>query len=123
MIDYKSEDSYALEVSRRKFLRTGSTALAITALLGIKANAGDKKVIKNDERKTFEPLVSPISVSYGAETVDGLKIAYREAGKPGSPKLVAGLLIGLRRRCRASTGSRKRAEFGYRRRLPMSLSG
>jgi hypothetical protein len=63
MIDYKSEDSYALEVSRRKFLHTGSTALAITALLAIKANAGDEKVIKNDERKTFEPLVSPKSVS------------------------------------------------------------
>src|SRR5262250_1339142 len=28
------------------------------------------------------------TVSYGTQPVDGLSIAYREAGKPGDPKLV-----------------------------------
>jgi hypothetical protein len=84
MIDYKSENSYALLVSRRKLLRTGSTALAITALLGIKANAGDKKVIKSDERKTFEPLVSPKSVSYGAETLMGRRSPIVRPANPAA---------------------------------------
>src|SRR5271167_1028489 len=34
------------------------------------------------------PSVSPKAVKYSALTVDGLNIANREAGKPGSPKLV-----------------------------------
>src|SRR5580700_4028853 len=88
MTNPNSEDSYASKVSRRKFLRTGSTTLAITALLGVKANALEKKVIKNDDRTTFAPSVSPKLVSYGVLTVDGLNIAYREAGQPGDPKLV-----------------------------------
>jgi hypothetical protein len=88
MTDPNSEDSYASEVSRRKFFRTGSTTLAITALLGVKANASDKKVIKNEDRRTFAPSVSPKLDSYGVLTIDGLNIAYREAGQPGNPKLV-----------------------------------
>jgi hypothetical protein len=88
MTDPNSEDSYASEVSRRKFFRTGSTTLAITALLGVKANASDKKVIKNGDRRTFAPSVSPKLDSYGVLTIDGLNIAYREAGQPGNPKLV-----------------------------------
>src|SRR5271155_3918576 len=36
----------------------------------------------------YTPEVTANSVRYAAEEVDGLKIAYREAGKPGNPKLV-----------------------------------
>ncbi len=36
----------------------------------------------------YIPKVTANSVKYSAEEVDGLKIAYREAGQPGNPKLV-----------------------------------
>ncbi len=36
----------------------------------------------------YSPAITPRTVRYEAETVDGLSIAYREAGDPGSPKLV-----------------------------------
>lgn len=36
----------------------------------------------------YTPKVTANSVKYATEEVDGLKIAYREAGKPGNPKLV-----------------------------------
>ncbi len=36
----------------------------------------------------YEPKGSPTTVAYGYEEVEGIKIAYREAGKPGNPKLV-----------------------------------
>jgi pimeloyl-ACP methyl ester carboxylesterase len=36
----------------------------------------------------YTPTASSTNVTHGTEEVDGLKIAYREAGKPGSPKLV-----------------------------------
>src|SRR5215510_14356274 len=36
----------------------------------------------------YAPKVSATDVKYATEQVDGLKIAYREAGKPGNPKLV-----------------------------------
>jgi pimeloyl-ACP methyl ester carboxylesterase len=36
----------------------------------------------------YTPKVTASSVQYATEEVDGLKIAYREAGKPGNPKLV-----------------------------------
>jgi pimeloyl-ACP methyl ester carboxylesterase len=34
------------------------------------------------------PKVAPTDVKFGVEEVDGLKIAYREAGNPGNPKFV-----------------------------------
>src|SRR3984957_18048456 len=34
------------------------------------------------------PAVSETTVTYGTEKVDGLTIAYREAGNPANPKLV-----------------------------------
>ena len=36
----------------------------------------------------YTPEITPSTVKYATEEIDGLKIAYREAGKPGSPKLV-----------------------------------
>ena len=36
----------------------------------------------------YTPKVTAGSVQHATEEVDGLKIAYREAGKPGNPKLV-----------------------------------
>jgi pimeloyl-ACP methyl ester carboxylesterase len=38
--------------------------------------------------KTYFPAIASNTVVYGSETVDGLSIAYREAGDPSSPKLV-----------------------------------
>jgi pimeloyl-ACP methyl ester carboxylesterase len=37
---------------------------------------------------TYSPAITSKTVTYGTETVDGLRIAYREAGDPASPKLV-----------------------------------
>ncbi len=37
---------------------------------------------------TYKPAISPTTVTYKTVSVDGLKIAYREAGNPSSPKLV-----------------------------------
>jgi pimeloyl-ACP methyl ester carboxylesterase len=39
-------------------------------------------------KSNYAPEVAATSVKYATEEVDGLKIAYREAGKPGNPKLV-----------------------------------
>jgi len=39
-------------------------------------------------KSNYAPEVAASSVKYAIEEVDGLKIAYREAGKPGNPKLV-----------------------------------
>jgi pimeloyl-ACP methyl ester carboxylesterase len=36
----------------------------------------------------YTPAVASSSVKYGIEEVDAMKIAYREAGTPGNPKLV-----------------------------------
>jgi pimeloyl-ACP methyl ester carboxylesterase len=36
----------------------------------------------------YAPKVTADSVKYATEEVDGVKIAYREAGKPGNPRLV-----------------------------------
>lgn len=36
----------------------------------------------------YKPSISPTTVTYKTASVDGLKIAYREAGNPASPKLV-----------------------------------
>src|SRR5580658_3013096 len=36
----------------------------------------------------YSPQPVPTDVKYAAEQVEGLNIAYREAGKPGNPKLV-----------------------------------
>lgn len=36
----------------------------------------------------YTPKVTPADVKYATEEVDGLKVAYREVGKPGNPKLV-----------------------------------
>lgn len=36
----------------------------------------------------YEPSMSATTVTYGTLAVDGINIAYREAGKAGSPKLV-----------------------------------
>jgi pimeloyl-ACP methyl ester carboxylesterase len=36
----------------------------------------------------YTPEVTANSVKYATDEVDGLKIAYREAGKPGNPKLL-----------------------------------
>jgi pimeloyl-ACP methyl ester carboxylesterase len=38
--------------------------------------------------QTYSPAITAKTVVYGTETVDGLSIAYREAGDPSSPKLV-----------------------------------
>jgi pimeloyl-ACP methyl ester carboxylesterase len=38
--------------------------------------------------KTYSPAISATTVTYGTLAVDGLNIAYREAGDPSSPKLV-----------------------------------
>jgi pimeloyl-ACP methyl ester carboxylesterase len=38
--------------------------------------------------QTYSPAITSKTVVYGSETVDGLSIAYREAGDPSSPKLV-----------------------------------
>ena len=37
---------------------------------------------------TYRPAISPITIAYKTLSVDGLNIAYREAGNPASPKLV-----------------------------------
>ena len=37
---------------------------------------------------TYSPTITPRTVTYKTLEVDGLKIAYREAGDPSSPKLV-----------------------------------
>ena len=39
-------------------------------------------------KSKYTPEVVAATVKYATEEVDGLKIAYREAGKPGTPKLV-----------------------------------
>jgi pimeloyl-ACP methyl ester carboxylesterase len=39
-------------------------------------------------KSNYAPEVVASSVKYATEEVDGLKIAYREPGKPGNPKLV-----------------------------------
>src|SRR6202521_1968505 len=39
-------------------------------------------------KPNYAPEVAASSVKYATEEVDGLKIAYREAGKPRNPKLV-----------------------------------
>ena len=39
-------------------------------------------------KSNYAPEVAATSVKYATEEVDGLKIAYRESGKPGNPKLV-----------------------------------
>jgi pimeloyl-ACP methyl ester carboxylesterase len=39
-------------------------------------------------KSNYTPEVVASNVQYATEEVDGLKIAYREAGKPGDPKLV-----------------------------------
>jgi pimeloyl-ACP methyl ester carboxylesterase len=39
-------------------------------------------------KSNYAPEVVASSVKYATEEVDGLKIAYREAGTPGNPKLV-----------------------------------
>ena len=39
-------------------------------------------------KSNYTPEVVAATVKYATEEVDGLKIAYREAGKPGTPKLV-----------------------------------
>lgn len=45
--------------------------------------------LKGSVMKTnYTPEVTGSSVQYAVEEVDGLKIAYREAGKPGNPKLL-----------------------------------
>ena len=36
----------------------------------------------------YSPAVGKTTVRYGTEMVDGLSIAYREAGEPASPKLL-----------------------------------
>jgi pimeloyl-ACP methyl ester carboxylesterase len=38
--------------------------------------------------QTYSPAITSKTVTYGNKTVDGLSIAYREAGHPSSPKLV-----------------------------------
>ena len=39
-------------------------------------------------KNQYTPKVTPADVKYATEEVDGLKIAYRESGRPGNPKLV-----------------------------------
>jgi pimeloyl-ACP methyl ester carboxylesterase len=36
----------------------------------------------------YSPEITPTAVRYGTQTIDGICIAYREAGTPGNPKLV-----------------------------------
>jgi pimeloyl-ACP methyl ester carboxylesterase len=36
----------------------------------------------------YTPAIETTTVTYKTQTVDGLNLAYREAGRPGSPKLV-----------------------------------
>jgi pimeloyl-ACP methyl ester carboxylesterase len=36
----------------------------------------------------YSPEVTPGAVRYGTQMIDGISIAYREAGSPGNPKLV-----------------------------------
>jgi pimeloyl-ACP methyl ester carboxylesterase len=43
---------------------------------------------KDTMKSNYAPEVAASSVKYATEEVEGLKIAYREAGKPGTPKLV-----------------------------------
>lgn len=50
------------------------------------AGAGTKEVLPMSSPSGV--LLAPSAISYGATSVDGLSIAYREAGVPGSPKLV-----------------------------------
>ena len=38
--------------------------------------------------QTYSPAITSKTVTYGTKTIDGLSIAYREAGHPSSPKLV-----------------------------------
>ena len=39
-------------------------------------------------KTNYAPKITATDVKYATEEVGGLKIAYREAGKPGNPKLV-----------------------------------
>src|SRR3984893_2682348 len=39
-------------------------------------------------KSNYAPEIVASSAKYATEEVDGLKIAYRESGKPGNPKLV-----------------------------------
>jgi pimeloyl-ACP methyl ester carboxylesterase len=60
----------------------------MTAFLGSKTNALEAKAEMTNNRPKFVPTVFPKNVKYSTLSVDGLNIAYREAGQPGSPKLV-----------------------------------
>jgi pimeloyl-ACP methyl ester carboxylesterase len=39
-------------------------------------------------QEIYTPVIEPNTIAHKSLTVDGLNIAYREAGKPGNPKLV-----------------------------------
>lgn len=65
---------------RNSILLGSMAVMVISAGLGVKG-----QTLRSDSR-----LVSPdrTSVKYGFINVDGLKIAYREAGNPANPKIV-----------------------------------
>ena len=65
---------------RTRFLAAG---LAVAALLPAAAASAAATA-----PAAITTAVSPVQVRYGAIKVDGLNIAYREAGDPKSPKLV-----------------------------------
>jgi pimeloyl-ACP methyl ester carboxylesterase len=48
----------------------------------------DQNLKGNQMNPQYSPTIDAMTVRYGVEKVDGLSIAYREAGNPGSPKLV-----------------------------------
>jgi len=43
---------------------------------------------KTENSAIYSPITSALTISYKTLSVDGLNIAYREAGEPGMPKLV-----------------------------------
>lgn len=90
MTSSNSEDSRHVtsDLTRRNFLRTGTVAIAAVTLLGANAKASDKNPVNNKDGTEFVPTALPKSVTYGVLAVDGLNIAYREAGDPANPKIV-----------------------------------
>lgn len=69
-------------------LSTWTRAVILGAALATTALTTLRPVAAEAPGKPITTAVSPTQVRYGSLSVDGLSIAYREAGKPGAPKLV-----------------------------------
>src|SRR5262245_33200144 len=70
-------------------MQSEQTSLLLTSV-AVKLGVIGKTARRKDKhmKAHYTPKVAAKDVRYATEQVDGLKIAYREAGKPGNPKLV-----------------------------------